>query len=310
LGYFHKGTWFKIVDVKDCYLFDARIAPILEDLRAWVARHDFKAFHNRRFTGLLRNFVLRKSISTDEWLVGLITTPEELSDEQMIELKDMISKHVNVISFWQRLIDPKRKKGETFTDRLVWGQEYITENLAGVDYQIRFGDFFQNNVPQATKMVEYSLGLIKPEENSRILDLYCGVGTFTLPLAREFDAPVHGVEIVETAIRSAEHNAQINGIDGLTFECADVGKVVENTFATNYYDIVVVDPPRAGLVKSVVEQILQAQPKQIVYVSCNPSTLARDLDMLAEKYEIHHIKPFDLFPQTYHVECVAYLTLK
>jgi 23S rRNA (uracil1939-C5)-methyltransferase len=139
------------------------------------------------------------------------------------------------------------------------------------------------------------------------LDLYCGVGTFTLPIAKESDAHVTGVEIVQTAIDSAKKNAQLNYINNIEFLCKDVNKVIDEVLVGGKYDVIAVDPPRAGLGAKVVSGLLNTDAQKIIYVSCNPSTLARDLEGLSLKYSIKNIQPFDLFPQTYHTENVVIL---
>lgn len=306
LGFFYKGTWFRIVDIDTCLLFDQRVIDILVHVRNWFTKHGFPAFHNKRFDGLLRNLVIKKTYHTNEWMIGLVTTEEELTEVQLHELYDMINTSVPVQSFYHRIIKKKRRKGESYTDTLLFGKEYITEKLYNLDYRIRFADFFQNNVLQAENMIQYVLDYI-PEDTETLLDLYCGVGTFTLPIAmNKKNVQVTGVELVQTAIDSAQENADLNTIEGINFICSDVGKVLTD-IAEGGFDCIVVDPPRAGLTKDVVDALNASQAKTLIYVSCNPSTFARDLVGLQSQYIIEFLQPFDLFPQTYHVEMIAVL---
>lgn len=318
LGYYKKGTAFRVIDIDDCLLYDERLGSVLQAIRQWAQDNKLTAFHNRQLTGLLRNVTIRHSQVYDEWMVGIVTSDElppndmELSADNPLwaDLRNRLESLINLQSMYWRMVRVKRAKGEFHHDTHIWGQEFILEQVAGIDYEVRFGDFFQNNVQQATNMVEYTLEAIKPEMHSKILDLYCGVGTFTLPLAQRFDVPVFGVELVQSAIDSAKQNAKNNNITDIDFICKDVTKIIDEALQKDNYDIVVVDPPRAGLGAIVVQGLLTAEPEQLVYVSCNPATMARDLIGLGLKYDIVKLQPFDLFPQTYHVECIAVLKRK
>lgn len=314
LGYYRKGTSFRVIDIDECHLYDERLKQVLIEVRAWARDNELTAFHNRQLMGLLRNVTIRHSQTYDEWMVGIVTTDEEFDSAIWDDLRERLEKIINLKSLYWRMVRVKRAKGEFHHDYHIWGEEYILENLAGLDYQVRFGDFFQNNVQQATNMVECTLDAIQNggvlNENSKILDLYCGVGTFTLPLTQKFNVPVFGVELVQSAIDSAQKNAELNNISGLEFLCKDVTKIINEVLQKNNYDIVVVDPPRAGLGAIVNQGLMDAEPEQIVYVSCNPATMARDMMALQLKYDVEKLYAFDLFPQTYHVECIAALKLR
>lgn len=310
LGYYKKGATFRVIDIDDCLLYDEHLGEILQIVRAWACDHSLSAFHNRQLKGFLRNITIRHSHIYDEWMLGVVTSDEQFDESIWQDLIDRLIPAINLKSLYWRMVRVKRAKGESYHDTHIWGSEFIREQVAGIEYQVRFEDFFQNNVKQATKMVQYALDAIEPQKDSKILDLYCGVGTFTLPLAKKFDVPVFGVEVVQSAIDSAEQNAQKNSITGIGFLCKDVGKIIDDVLQKDNYDIVVVDPPRAGLGAIVVQGLLTAEPEQLIYVSCNPATMARDLMGLGLKYDIVNIQPFDLFPQTYHVECIAVLSKK
>jgi len=307
LGYYHKGSWFRVIDVQDCLLFDERLGGILQTVRDWANEHELPIFHHRKYTGLLRNITLRHSQAYDEWLAAIVTTDQEFDQAIFTDLIERLQQLVNLKSFYWRMVPVQRKKGETQYDTHIWGEEYITEQLADLDFEVRYGDFFQNNVRQATQMVNYVLDAIDATPESKILDLYCGVGTFTLPLAKKFGVGVFGVEIVQTAIDSAQKNATKNGITDINFLCKDVSKVIDEVLADAAYDVIVVDPPRAGIDAKVIQGLLQSNAEQIIYISCNPTTLARDLMGLGLKYDVVSVQPFDLFPQTYHAECIAVL---
>lgn len=313
LGYYHKGSWFRVIDVVDCFLFDERLTSVLQIVREWARENNLTAFHHRHLRGFLRNITIRHSISYDEWMFGVVTTDEEFNNVIWSDLLDRLSGVINLKSFYWRMVRVKRDRGESHHDTLVWGDSFITERVANIDFRVRFEDFFQNNVAQATALVEYvlkSLDGCDISKSSCILDLYCGVGTFTLPLAAHYGARVYGVELVSSAIDSARDNALRNKITGIEFLCKNVDSIIDDLFTENTYDAVVVDPPRAGLGNKVVFGLLEAKPSVIVYISCNSATMARDLVGLQLSYDISELKAFDLFPQTYHAECVAILKLR
>lgn len=312
LGYYQKGSWHSVIDVKNCDLFDEKIIELLPIVRKWVEKNKLQSFNHKKFHGLLRNVIFRKAHYTDEWLVGIVTTDEKLEKDTLLELKDLLATQINVQSFWHRVIKIKREKGERWKDSLLWGREFIVEKILGLDFEVRFADFFQNNITQAEKMIQTVISEIKKTDSyQHILDLYCGIGTFTLPLAKEFSqSTITGIEIVQSAIDSAQQNAQKNDLDHINFICEDVGKIINETLAEKNFDVILVDPPRAGLAGSVIESLRNCAAHTILYVSCNPSTFARDLSMLSDDFTIEMIQPFDLFPQTYHIETIGVLKRK
>ncbi len=310
LGFCEKGSWFKVLDIDECLLFDKRHKQILSLLKQICKQNKLSVFNTQNFQGLLRNFIIRKTFATDEWMFALVTTDEDFDLEIYKDFCEQASKLVNLKSAYHRIISPKRKKGETWIDKVVFGQEFIVEKFAGLDFRVRLADFFQNNISQAEKMVKFVVENID-DHSQKILDLFSGIGTFTLPLAKNFaKSQVFGVEIVESAVKSAEQNAKLNNIQNVNFVCQDVNKICNQVLEQDFYDIVLVDPPRAGLSFKVIKSLLKSEPKKIIYVSCNPTTLVRDLDFLVQKYSIVKIQPFDLFPQTYHIETIVVLEKK
>ncbi len=190
------------------------------------------------------------------------------------------------------------------------GNEFLVEELAGIRFKISPFSFFQVNVEQAekvvAKVVEYSKG------NSKIIwDLYCGAGTMTLPLAKQSEF-VFGLEVNETSVQDAKENANMNGFRNVTFYTKDLhSKTIGNELRKlEPPDLVVLDPPRSGIHKNLVEALIKILPRKIIYISCNPTTQARDFSLLSNFYNLVEIQPVDMFPQTYHVESVAVLELK
>jgi 23S rRNA (uracil1939-C5)-methyltransferase len=191
---------------------------------------------------------------------------------------------------------------------VLWGDDHITETTAGLDFRIRLDTFFQTNSAQAERLVEMVKDLAGDVAGARVIDVYCGVGLFSLALAAT-GAQVVGVEIVESAVQAARANAEHNRITSAEFHAGDARKVLADVLPGGLSPkVLVLDPPRAGAGGKVMRRIARATPERIVYVSCNPTTLARDLvELRPFGYKMTVVSPIDLFPQTYHVETVVVL---
>lgn len=322
LGQCEKGSWLKIVDMEDCLIFPEEFKIITKIFREWRNAFNLTSFHRKKFVGFLRHLVMRRSYHTDEWMLVVVTSddwPEFFSvqdiDESIqklfnffiIKLKD----EINLKSVVWRMIKLRRKKGETYEDKVVWGQAYIEENLLDLTYRITSDAFFQNNTLQAENLVKTVIdNLDLKDENKAILDLYCGVGTFTLPLAKHFpNNKIYGLEWVKSAVNAASANAELNDLSNIDFIVGDATKMVDDLQSKDF-GAIVVDPPRAGLTNKVREFLKEMSVPELIYVSCNPVTLSRDLGDLKSHYEIEFIQPIDLFPQTYHLETVVKLKAK
>lgn len=318
LGQCYKGSFLRIVDLDDCLIFPEPLADIIKAAKAWRHKYFLSCFDRRKFVGFLRSLVVRRAYHTNQWMIIIITSddyPENCMDSVSLQklFMDFLSflpKDFVVQSFYHRLIKLYRRRGETFTDTLIKGKPYIIEKLLDLDYQISADAFFQNNTVQAENLVTELLSHCKNLDNRPILDLYCGVGTFTLPLARlNPERKIYGLEIVPSAVAAAEDNARLNNLHNLEFLVGDASKMVKQLQDKNFSGIVV-DPPRSGLPLSVIDFLLKMKTPQIFYISCNPVTLSRDLALLSSLYEVKVIKGFDLFPQTYHLESFVRLDLR
>lgn len=223
----------------------------------------------------------------------------------------LVDKQTDITSL-HFVINPK--KNDSFTDLEIQhfaGKQHITEKLGNLNFQIGPKTFFQTNTRQAEKLYGEVKKLAALEHDEIVYDLYTGIGSIALFLATDVKKVV-GVEIVEESIRAAKQNARLNKIDNCEFYTADVKSLLNQDFSQQHGqpDTLVVDPPRAGLHSEVVKQICEIAPRKVIYVSCNPSTQARDLEMMKDKYEINIVQPVDMFPQTVHVENVVRLTLR
>ena len=203
-----------------------------------------------------------------------------------------------------------RKKAQiAFSEevRVVHGSGTITETVAGNRFSISPFSFFQTNSLQANRLYQEALDAAEITASDHVWDLYCGAGTITLAAARRCGSTV-GIELNEGAVADARENAKLNGVENVEFISGDLKDVVEKVRGVP--DVVITDPPRAGMHEDVVRRLMELGPRRISYVSCNPTTQARDCAMLAERYSVDFVQPVDMFPQTYHIETVARLTLR
>ncbi|MEA5420443.1 23S rRNA (uracil(1939)-C(5))-methyltransferase RlmD [Spirulina sp. CCNP1310] len=303
-GYYRKGT-HQVVNLNQCPVQDQRLDPLLAEVKQDIASQGWSIYNEERHQGRLRHLALRIGRRTGEMLLTLVSTEETLTniEEQaqawMTRYPDLVGVCINH--------NPQRNNiifgPDTYT---IAGRSYLAEQFAGLTLHLRPETFFQVN----TEVAEQLLGVIERQlqlqGNEVLLDAYCGIGTFTLPLARQVQRAI-GVESQATAITQAKANAKLNNIQNVQFYAQTVESWVYDR--EGIADVVILDPPRKGCDRTVLDSLLRLQPARIVYVSCKPSTLARDLQHLCStgQYKIEHIQPADFFPQTPHGEAVAFL---
>jgi tRNA (uracil-5-)-methyltransferase len=292
IGFRQKGQWWNVVDVDACILASEKLGVLVGELKAWMSKHDLKPYNQRDQSGFLRYIVIREGKFTNEVMVNLVTAEGEMPGD-VAQAFSATSLYWSVNSGLSDLSEGEIKQ--------FWGNEFLTEELNGAKYQIHPNSFFQANSYLATQLLAHVVALAK---GSKILDLYCGVGTFALQFAK-VGKEVVGSDINPFSIELATKNAALNGLE-VAFEA------MSDTQVTNLYgaDTVVVDPPRVGLHKDLKKFLLAERPQQIIYVSCNPKSLAVDLAELTAAYDIQSITGFDMFPHTPHVETVVNLHLR
>ncbi len=299
-GFHAAGSWEDIVDGVSLLGSD-RLARAREEVLAFCRRQGLGAYDRRSQTGFLRNLVLREARRTGEVQIRLVTSRGELDTEAFASAIEATS------LVWTQM----DQVGETTTggySELVAGRESITEELSGLEFAISPEAFFQTNTEQAEKLYAVAAEYADLQGWERVYDLFCGIGTIGLSLARKA-GEVWGLEIIEPAIADAINNARRNEIENASFFAGDVRLALRELVETaGKPDVLVVDPPRAGLSQKVVRRIIEASPKRIVYVSCNPTTLAPNAAQLVEAgWTLKKVRPVDMFPQTPHIECVALL---
>ncbi|HEX6587139.1 MAG TPA: 23S rRNA (uracil(1939)-C(5))-methyltransferase RlmD [Solirubrobacterales bacterium] len=291
LGFHARGRWDEIVDAEDCQLASERNNEMRNDLRAWASAEGLSAYDRRTRAGVLRNLVIREGRRTGQLHSRLVTSAAEIP-------RPPVDLHTIV----------EGPGGGTDGPTGVLGAEHLEEELSGLRFRISHGAFFQTNTEMAEVLYGIAAEMAALEGTERVFDLFCGIGTLGLSLARNA-GEVWGIEIVGEAIVDAEENARRNGISNAHFRAGDARKEIRPLVAEGGSpDVVVVDPPRAGLSKKVVRRLIECDASRIVYVSCNPTTLAPNAAQLTEAgYRLRRVKPVDMFPQTPHIECVALL---
>ncbi len=315
LGFHIPQLFDKVLPIEHCALQADPSNEIRLAVRDYAIANNLECYDIRNHTGFLRNLVLRNT-SLGHWMVIVIVAQDDT--ERLFPLLDMLKERFQQLTSIQYIINSKMN--DSYSDLEVHtysGDDHIEERMEGYNggkelhYIINPKSFYQTNGRQAQRLYSFvaEMAELKPEDT--LYDLYTGTGTIALFLADKCRRVV-GIEYVEEAISDAQRNSKLNGFNNTTFYAGDMAKVLTAEFiaANGKPDVVVTDPPRAGMHEKVIEQLLEAAPRKIVYVSCNPATQARDLQLLAARYDVRRIQPVDMFPHTQHVENVAELILR
>ena len=306
LGLHVPGTFDKILDIERCLLFPEAGNQILAAARDYIRRSPLPVYGLRTHAGFWRFVMLRHSVALDQWMVNLITAYEDRAQVQ--PLADLLAeRYPRVVSVVNNITARKASIAVGEREILLYGAAVIEDRLGKYAFDISANSFFQTNTRGAENLyreVEARAGLSGSET---VLDLYCGTGTIAIWLSGAARQVV-GLEINPACVADAEANSRKNRVDNVHFVSGDV----KDTLSRIDYsvDVMIIDPPRAGMHPDVVKQVLALAPPKIVYVSCNPATLARDAGLLAERYSLTGVQPVDMFPHTPHIECVAGLVLK
>ena len=300
-GFHAPGSWERIEHVDDCLLQSERGNEVRRAVLGWCRERGLRAYDRRAQEGLLRNLVVREGRRTGELQVRLVTSDEAVELDGLAEATGADS------VLWTRAAGVGETTAGGVTT-VLHGTEVIDEELAGLRFRINAEAFFQTNTEMAERLYGVAGDVAGLQGWERVHDLFCGIGTISLALAARA-GEVWGLELVEEAVADAIANARRNGVDNARFFAGDVRLALrELVERSGRPDVVVVDPPRAGLSQKVVRRIVEAAPRRIVYVSCNPTTLAPNAAQLAEAgWALRAVRPVDLFPQTPHIECVALL---
>ncbi len=307
-GLHRAGRWDEVLPIEQCWLTTDLGNAIRNAVRDWAREERLHAYDQKTHEGFLRHLVVREGRNTGQALVVLVTAPGKLPDEE--HFVDVLRRFPEVRSIHWAINDRPAEVTRDLPTRLLYGEEAIEEELCGLRFRVSPNAFLQTNTSMAERLYELAGEYAQLTGGETVYDLYCGTGTIGLTLARNA-LTVWGVEASEEAVACAIDNAALNGIANAAFFAGDVGRSLEALQArAGDSDVVVVDPPRAGLSGRAVRHLGQLAPRRIVYVSCNPTTLAGNVkELLAEwGYRLERVRPVDMFPHTPHVEAVALLT--
>ena len=309
LGFHAPRVFDKTINIFECFLMDEVNNRIRNSMRDIALENNFSFYDIKEHTGWLRNLIVR-FCTTGELMVNLCINYEDEKNTKIV--LDALLAKVPEITTLLYTINPKWNDTiYDLTPRVYFGKGFVTEKLENFEFIISPKSFFQTNTKQAEKLYSIARDFAALTGNEVVYDLYCGtgsIGIFVSPLAKK----IIGVELIEDAIEDAKKNAAINNITHASFFAGDVIKICNDDFFATHGrpDVVITDPPRAGMHEKLVNKLLEIAAPVIVYVSCNTATMARDILLLSEKYSVEKTQPVDMFPHTHHIECVAKLVLK
>jgi 23S rRNA (uracil1939-C5)-methyltransferase len=306
LGFHKAGRWDEVLEIEKCWLTTDLGNEIRDAVRDWAREEGLEAYSQADGTGYLRHLVVREGRNTDQALVQLVTAPGERFERGYFV--DVVRRFPEVRSVHWSVNDTPAEVTNLPTE-LLWGEEWIEEEISGLRFRVRPNAFLQTNTAMAEKLYALAREEAQLGGGETVWDLYCGIGTIGLSMASKA-LTVWGIEVSEESVACALENAELNGISNAAFFAGNVGQVVEELLdRSGPPDVVVVDPPRAGLAGKALRRLGAIEAPRIVYVSCNPTTLASDVKVLCGEhgYELRRVTPVDMFPHTPHVENVALL---
>lgn len=311
LGLHEQGNWRKIIPLETCLIAGDLMVDSAMEVATWAKDHQLPGYNKDTHEGLLRHLMVRQSFATGELMVALFATeaPEGKLEAAKLDLIKRLTKKFpqakSVLWLENRDWADRTQSEKT---HILAGRDFIYDEMAGFRYRLWFDTFFQTNPTQAQKLVELAIEMGEPKKTEKMIDLFCGVGTFSLPFATKVKE-LYGIEIVEKSIESAKRNAKDNDVENTGFLAKDARHGIDQVLAEfGNPELLLLDPPRSGAGGKVMRKIGRSQPDRIVYVSCNPETFATDIkELVPFGYKLVTVQPVDLFPHTVHVELVSLL---
>ena len=302
------GNFFKVLDLEECHLPSAVTPKLVNGIRDFVKERGWKPWDIRNHHGFLRHLVIRTGENTGDVMVNLVTNGYD--EERIDAVAAFLKEEFPEVTTFVHTNHKGKSQNPQGRERRIFGPGVIYDVIGGFRFEISPSAFFQTNTRQAETLYEIARDFADLKPADRVYDLYCGAGTISVFLSKRVDKVI-GVEMVDDAVDNARTNAAMNNVHNCTFRSGDLKDVFTPDFIAEHGrpDVLIVDPPRAGMHKKVVEQIAQLRPERFVYVSCNPSTQARDLDLLKDQYRIDRVQPVDMFPHTPHIENVVRCSL-
>lgn len=309
IGVFANRT-HEIIPIQECYIQNKKSQEVAKFVIEFINANNISVYNEKTRKGLVRHIVTKVGVKTNEIMCVLVINGKEIPKEK--ELVTEVTKKFPEVKTIVKNINTQNTNVVMGKENIViYGSGYIKDQLGKYIFKISPHSFYQVNPIQAENLYNIGVQAANISKNDIVFDLYCGIGTISLFMA-QYAKKVYGIEIVEQAIQDAKENAKINNIENAEFIAGDVENVLDDLIKIKKVipDVIMIDPPRKGMDNKSVENILNIKPKKLVYISCNPATLVRDLAKFEEEYEVKTIKPVDMFPFTSHVECVSVLELK
>ncbi|MGA0351757.1 MAG: 23S rRNA (uracil(1939)-C(5))-methyltransferase RlmD [Acholeplasmataceae bacterium] len=302
---FYQAKSKKVINIDHCYIEHEEGNQIIQSLRSLLESYNLRAFDPKTNQGWIKHAIVKKGIYSKELMLIIVSQYEGFKKEAQI-VAALVKKHPELTTIIHQA-NPSSYKVIGMVDRVIYGKGYIKDDIDGLTFRIKPQSFYQVNPVQAHDLYSKAIELAQITTHDHVLDAYCGVGTISL-FAAKYAKHVTGIDIVSDAINDAQANADLNDMKNTTFKCVDATEYMKET--KDLYDIVIVDPPRDGLQQPFIDALKVMKPKKFVYISCEPSSLARDLKQLKDTYHINKVTPVDMFSQTYHVETVTLLIRK
>ncbi len=300
----------RIIPIKDCLLQNEECQKVANDILSFLKEYNISGYDEEKQTGIIRHLVIRIGIKTDEIMVTLVVNVKDIPHEREL-VKFIIDNNPKVKTIVKNLNNKNTNVILGNKNTILYGDGYIRDILINKEFKISPMSFYQVNPIQTEKLYSKAIEYAELTGEETIFDLYCGIGTIGI-CASDKVKKLYGIETIPEAIEDAKQNAKINNIENAEFFVGDVENELPKFIKEHKViaDVVFVDPPRKGCDKTAIDSLLEIKPSKIVYVSCNPATLARDLKLFEEKYEIKKIAICDMFPGTAHIETICYMVLK
>ncbi|MEK6545832.1 MAG: 23S rRNA (uracil(1939)-C(5))-methyltransferase RlmD, partial [Nitrospinota bacterium] len=312
VGFFAKGT-HNVVNIEDCPVLLIPINKIKEAIRKSIENKNVSVYNELHHKGFLRSLIIRQSAKTKEILIGIVTTEGNFDSsfiQDIAKINDTLKGNYKIVGIVQNINPLKTNVILGAENSLLWGRDYLNESLGGINYKLSLTSFFQIN-PYQTEVLYKTVEEMLNGIEGTILDTYCGIGSIALHLAKNFTSSIIGIEENEVAVEDANKSAERNGIKNCSFLTGTTERHLKYFEGLSDTKAIILDPPRKGCSEEVLNSVLKIKPSKIVYISCNPATLSRDLNKICNtEYAIKEVKVIDMFPQTIHMETVVLLEKK
>lgn len=306
----YQSSTHKIVPVDSCLIEDEKADEIIVTIRKLIKSFKLKPFDDNKMVGFLRHVLVKRGFSSGEIMVVLVTGTEEFKSKRSF-INALLQRHPEITTIVQNINNRRTSLVLGEKSVVLYGDGVIKEQLCGYTFTISPKAFYQINPVQTEVLYGKAMEFADIKKSDIVIDAYCGTGTIGI-IASKYAGHVYGVELNKDAVKDAKKNAKLNEIENIDFVCADAGRYMVNLAEENLKaDVVIMDPPRAGSDIKFLKSVVKLSPAKVVYISCNPETLARDLMFLSKnKYKVRKIQPVDMFPHTEHIETVVLLSRK